>query len=71
MLSPVISVIMAHYFVVMRKQINLNKLYTAPSNYKYYNNSFNLTAFSVTLVAVILSLSSKFIHFIKPLSRVS
>ncbi len=31
----------------------------------------NLTAFSVTLVAVILSLGGKFIHFMEPLSRVS
>ena len=32
---------------------------------------FNLTAFSVTLVAVILSLGGKFIPFMEPLSRVS
>ncbi|STJ82047.1 putative allantoin permease [Escherichia coli] len=40
----------------MRGQINLDELYTAPGDYKYYDNGFNLTAFSVTLVAVILSL---------------
>lgn len=71
MLGPVIGVMMAHYFVVMRGQINLDKLYTAPGDYKYYDNGFNLTAFSVTLVAVILSLGGKFIHFMEPLSRVS
>lgn len=57
MLGPVIGVMMAHYFVVMRGQINLDELYTAPGDYKYYDNGFNLTAFSVTLVAVILSLA--------------
>ena len=60
MLGPVIGVMMAHYFVVMRGQINLDELYTAPGDYKYYDNGFNLTAFSVTLVAVM-----------EPLSRVS
>lgn len=34
-------------------------------------NGFNLTAFSVTLVAVILSLGGKFIPLLEPLSRVS
>ncbi len=29
MLGPVIGVMMAHYFVVMRGQINLDELYTA------------------------------------------
>ncbi len=38
---------------------------------KYYDNGFNLTAFSVTTVAVILSLGGKFIPFMEPLSRVS
>ncbi len=47
------------------------RLYTASGDYKYYDNGFNLTAFSVTLVAVILSLGGKFIPFMEPLSRVS
>ena len=71
MLGPVIGVMMAHYFVVMRGQINLDELYTAAGDFKYYDNGFNLTAFSVTLVAVILSLGGKFIPFMEPLSRVS
>lgn len=44
---------------------------TPHGDYKYYDNGFNLTAFSVTLVAVILSLGGKFIPFMEPLSRVS
>ena len=71
MLGPVIGVMMAHYFVVMRGQINLDELYTAAGDFKYYDNGFNLTAFSVTLVAVILSLGGHCILFIKPLSLVS
>ncbi|WP_201027588.1 cytosine permease, partial [Salmonella enterica] len=69
MLGPVIGVMLAHYFVVMRGKINLDELYTASGDYKYYDNGFNLTAFSVTLVAVILSLGGKFIPFLEPLSR--
>ena len=71
MLGPVIGVMLAHYFVVMRGKINLDELYTASGDYQYYENGFNLTAFSVTLVAVILSLGGKFIPLLEPLSRVS
>nr|WP_318382596.1 putative allantoin permease [uncultured Enterobacter sp.] len=71
MLGPVIGVMMAHYFVVMRSDINLDELYTAAGDYKYYDKGFNLTAFLVTLIAVILSLGGKFIPLLEPLSRVS
>ncbi|MEA7515321.1 cytosine permease, partial [Salmonella enterica subsp. enterica serovar Virginia] len=42
MLGPVIGVMLAHYFVVMRGKINLDELYTASGDYKYYDNGFNL-----------------------------
>ena len=71
MLGPVIGVMMAHYFIVMRGQINLNELYTTPGDYKYFDNGFNVTAFLVTIVAVILSLGGKFIPLLEPFSRVS
>lgn len=71
MLGPVIGVMMAHYFIVMRGQINLDELYTAPGDYKYFDNGFNVTAFLVTIVAVILSLGGKFIPLLEPFSRVS
>jgi allantoin permease len=71
MLGPVIGVMLAHYFVVMRSQINLDELYTGAGDFKYYDNGFNLIAFSVTLVAVVLSLGGKFIPLMEPLSRVS
>jgi allantoin permease len=62
---------MAHYFIVMRSQIDLDTLYTKPGDYKFYENGFNVTAFSVTLIAVVVSLGGKFIPFLEPLSRVS
>lgn len=71
MLGPVIGVMLAHYFMVMRGKIDLDELYTAAGDYKYYDKGFNLTAFSVTLVAVIFSLGGKFITVLEPLSRVS
>ena len=71
MLGPVIGVMMAHYFIVMRGQINLDELYTVPGDYKYFDNGFNVTAFLVTIVAVILSLGGKFIPLLEPFSRVS
>ena len=71
MLGPVIGVMMAHYFIVMRGQINLDELYTAPGDYKYFDNGFNVTAFLVTIVAVVLSLGGKLIPLLEPFSRVS
>lgn len=71
MLGPVIGVMMAHYFIVMRSQIDLDTLYTKAGDYKFYDNGFNVTAFSVTLIAVVLSLGGKFIPLLEPLSRVS
>lgn len=71
MLGPVIGVMMAHYFVVMRGRINLDELYTAAGDYKYFDNGFNVTAFLVTIMAVILSLGGKFIPLLEPFSRVS
>lgn len=70
-LGPVIGVMMAHYFIVMRSEIDLDTLYTEPGNYKYYDNGFNTVAFIVTLFAVLLSLGGKFIETLEPLSRVS
>lgn len=71
MLGPVIGVMLAHYFVVMRGNINLDDLYTSSGDHKYYDNGFNLTAFSVTVLALILSLAGKFIPFMALLSRLS
>ena len=70
-LGPVIGVMMAHYFVIMRRDIDLDTLYTEDGNYKYYDNGFNTTAFVVTLISVILSLGGKFIPLLEPLSRIS
>ncbi|MFV8984113.1 allantoin transporter [Serratia fonticola] len=70
-LGPVIGVMMAHYFIVMRSEIDLDTLYIEPGNYKYYDNGFNSVAFIVTLFAVLLSLGGKFIEILEPLSRVS
>ena len=44
---------------------------TAAGDFKYYDNGFNLTAFSVTLVAVIYLLAVSLFPFMEPLSRVS
>ncbi len=36
MLGPVIGAMPAHYFVAMRGKINLDELYTASGDYKYW-----------------------------------
>lgn len=71
MLGPVIGVMLAHYYIVMRGNIDLNVLYTKPGDYKFYEHGFNTTAFVVTVIAVIISLGGKFIPLLEPLSRVS
>lgn len=70
-LGPVIGVMMAHYFIVLRCQINLDELYTEMHSKKRCDNAFNPTAFSVTLVAVIVSLCGHLIPQLEPLSRLS
>lgn len=70
-LGPVIGVMLAHYFIVMRREIDLDTLYAESGNYNYYDNGFNSVAFIVTLVAVVLSLGGKFLEVLEPLSRVS
>ncbi|XNM61285.1 cytosine permease [Escherichia coli] len=57
MLRPVIGVMMAHYFVVMRRQLILMNCIPHLAIIKYHDNGFNLTAFSVTPVAVIYLLA--------------
>lgn len=70
-LGPVIGVMLSHYFIVMRTSINLDTLYTRPGDYKFYEHGFNVTAFVVTVIAVIFSLGGKFIPVLGPVSRVS
>lgn len=70
-LGPVIGVMMAHYFIIIHRNIDLDELYTEVGDYKYYDHGFNSVAFIVTLIAVLLSLGGKFISILEPLSRVS
>lgn len=70
-LGPVIGVMLSHYFIVMRTNINLDVLYTRAGDYKFYEHGFNITAFIVTVIAVIFSLGGKFIPVLEPISRVS
>ncbi|WP_159567673.1 allantoin transporter [Budvicia diplopodorum] len=70
-LGPVIGVMLAHYFIMMRSDIDLDALYTPPGNYNYFEHGFNVVAFAVTIVSVVLSLGGKFIPLFEPLSRVS
>ncbi|PSW19841.1 putative allantoin permease [Photobacterium sanctipauli] len=70
-LGPVIGVMLAHYFVAMRGKIDLDTLYTKPGDYKYYKNGFNMLAFVVTIISVIVSIGGEFIPFLSVLSQVS
>ncbi|SET20533.1 allantoin transporter [Thorsellia anophelis] len=71
MLGPVFGVMIAHYFFVIRGNLDLDTLYTKDGDYQYYSGGFNTNAFIATLIAVVFSLSGKFIPFMENLSRVS
>jgi allantoin permease len=70
-LGPVIGVMLANYFILIRQEISLNLLYTEESNFSYYKNGVNVLAIISTILAVILSLGGKFIPLLEPLSRLA
>ncbi|MGF1726896.1 allantoin transporter [Photobacterium nomapromontoriensis] len=71
MLGPVLGVMLAHYFVIMKGNIDLETLYTKPGQYNYFKNGYNSLAFAVTLIAGIAAIIGEFIPALKPLSQVS
>ncbi|PVZ87807.1 allantoin permease [Serratia sp. S1B] len=71
MLGPVVGVMLAHYFVVINRNIDLDLLYASPGEYKDYKNGINMKAFLATFIAIIVSLSGKFIPALEDVSRLS
>ncbi|OMQ23814.1 allantoin transporter [Serratia oryzae] len=71
MLGPVVGVMLAHYFIVMRGKIDLNTLYSKRGEFGEYKNGINAKAFYATLIAIVISLGSKFIPYFETLSRLS
>ncbi|MDN3017019.1 NCS1 family nucleobase:cation symporter [Paenibacillus sp. BSR1-1] len=70
MLSPVIGVMLVHYFLINKKEINLQELYSIKIN-MLITNEYHIPAILSTLLAGSLSLLGKFIPSLEPLYRVS
>ncbi|MGF1733779.1 allantoin transporter [Photobacterium satsumensis] len=71
MLGPVLGVMLAHYFVILKGNVDLETLYTKPGQYNYFKNGYNTLAFGVTITAAIAAIIGEFIPALKPLSQVS
>ncbi|MCG7343809.1 NCS1 family nucleobase:cation symporter [Sporosarcina sp. ACRSL] len=70
LLAPVTGVMLAHYFVVSKMELDLSELYSKNGKYNY-RNGFNVNALITTAVAGVLSLIGNFIPFFKPLYDMS
>ncbi|KAB2338244.1 allantoin permease [Cytobacillus depressus] len=70
LLAPITGVMLAHYFVVTKTEIDLRELYSHNGKYKY-KNGFNVNAIITLTVAGVLSLIGNFVPFFKPLSDIS
>ena len=69
-LAPITGVMLAHYFVVAKKEIDLNELYSKNGKYSY-QNGYNVNAIVTTIIAGVISLIGQFVPFFKPIYDVS
>lgn len=69
LLSPVIGVMLTHYFLICKKEINLQELYS------FYDHRFsygiNLPAMLATVIAGIMGLLGNFVPLFSPLTSIS
>lgn len=70
LLAPITGVMLAHYFVVAKSEIDLKELYANNQKYKF-KNGFNVNALITLLVAGVLSLIGNFVSFFEPLYEMS
>lgn len=70
LLGPVIGVMLADYFVIRKKELNLLELYSEDGQY-FYKNGFNPSAYIATIVAGVIALIGQFVPFFKPLYDLS
>jgi allantoin permease len=69
LLSPVIGIMLTHYFLICKKNINLQELYNINEN--RISNEINLPAMLATIFAGIISLMGNFAPFFAPLTSIS
>ncbi|MFJ8065085.1 cytosine permease [Psychrobacillus sp. NPDC096426] len=70
LLSPVLGIMLSHYFVVAKKHIDMNGLYGSSNSYSY-QNGFNMQAIITLIIAGVISLIGQFVPVLKPLYDMS
>jgi allantoin permease len=70
MLSPVIGVMLADYFLIKKREINLQELYSSKSKSRV-SNGVNWPALLATLFAGCISLIGRFIDILEPIYNIS
>lgn len=71
LLSPVAGIMLAHYFVISNKHIDLDELYLKEGGQYEYFRGYNIAALTATIISGGLSLAGQFILYLKPLYDVS
>lgn len=70
LLAPITGVMLAHYFVVSKTELNLGELYSKNGKYNS-KNGFNQNAIITLVIAGLLCLIGNFVPFFKPLYDMS
>ncbi|GHI00570.1 NCS1 family nucleobase:cation symporter [Neobacillus kokaensis] len=70
MLSPVIGVMLTHYFFICKKEINVEELYSLNGS-NQYAYGINIPAMLATILAGFISLLGSFVPKLAPLSSIS
>lgn len=70
LLAPITGVMLAQYFMISKKEIDLKELYSHNGKYNY-QNGFNVNAIVTTIVAGVLSLIGMFVPFFDALYQMS
>jgi allantoin permease len=69
LLSPVIGVMLTHYYLICKKEINIKELYSFNDN--HVSPGIHLPAMLATIIAGILSLIGNFVPLFAPLTSIS
>lgn len=70
LLGPVVGVMLADYFIIRKKEVNLTNLYYSRGEFAY-KGGINIHAYTATIVAGIFCLAGQFIPFMRPVYDVS
>ncbi|MBB2482385.1 NCS1 family nucleobase:cation symporter-1 [Bacillus sp. APMAM] len=69
-LGPVAGVMIAHYFIINKREVNMKDLYSYQGQYMYFKG-YNYRAFLATVVGAIIALIGQFVPAMKGVYEVS